>query len=136
MTIGLTHAAPFSKCLRASCRQLSHQVTPLVLELTVSHGNRPDTAHAADLARIECIAAGHRLIVHGAEIGRNRGARLAVRAESMELGMGPVAFRPPAEHGSCQQRLAPQGDETLRIEVARMDRPEPHAQSWSFFESV
>ena len=37
-----------------------------------------------------------------------------------------IAARFAAQNFLCQQRLAPQSDESLRVEIFWMQRPEPH----------
>jgi hypothetical protein len=50
-----------------------------------------------------------------------------MREKSRQLGVVSIAASLATQHGSCQQGLAPQCDQALRIEVARMDRPEARA---------
>jgi len=50
-----------------------------------------------------------------------------MREKSRELRMVSIASSLTAQHRSCQQRLAPQCNQALGIEVARMDSPETHA---------
>jgi hypothetical protein len=47
----------------------------------------------------------------------------------MKLRMMAIAFGLPAKDCARQQRLSPQGDKALRIEVFRMEGPESHGSS-------
>ncbi len=47
-------------------------------------------------------------------------------SESQELRMVPIAFGLASQHGPGEQRLAPEGDEALWIQVPGMNRPESH----------
>jgi len=49
--------------------------------------------------------------------------------EPMKLGMVAIAPGLAPKHSASQERFAPQGNETLRIEVLGMKGPESHADS-------
>src|SRR5690606_20613253 len=82
---------------------------------------------AADAAPVEAVAAGIGLVRHAAQIAADRGRRVGGGAEPLQLRMVRVAARRPGEHRLREQGFAPARGEALPIQVARMQRPEPHA---------
>jgi hypothetical protein len=47
-------------------------------------------------------------------------------AETLKLRVVPITFCPPAQNRLREQCLTPQGNQALRIKVARMDCPKAH----------
>jgi hypothetical protein len=98
-----------------------------VADLPGGHGKRRQgRRRRADLAPIEAIAAGVRLVADGAEIGVDEGERAPASVEPFELGVMPVAAGLPGEHGAGEEAFAPEGDESAGVEVSGMEGPESH----------
>ena len=67
--------------------------------------------------------------MHALEIDVDRSARSAAGAEALQLRMVTIADGLPTQNVLCEERLAPEGDQALRIEVLRVQRPEPQTFS-------
>ena len=106
--------------------QLLKQMMPLMLDLADRDGNRRLRSHTADLAAIERVAAGNCLCVNALQVGTDGRTRRGLRAKTLKLWMTSVTASVSAQHCLGQQRLSPQRDQALRIEVLRMQRPKPH----------
>lgn len=121
--------APLPKYGRTTQAQLAPQVLPFVGELTGIDGDQRRRAHRADFARVERVTSRLRFRQHAGEIGVDRRPRRRMRLKAKQLRMVPVADRFPAQYRSRQQRLAPQCNEALGIEIAGVKCPESHALS-------
>jgi hypothetical protein len=64
--------------------------------------------------------------VHRRQVRIDRQPRRGMRPEAFELRMLPVTTRFIAKHGTGEQSLAPQRDQSLPIQVPGMQRPQPH----------
>jgi hypothetical protein len=80
---------------------------------------------AAELCRAEAVGAALRFGKHDAQIGVDGRDGIRLRTEALELRMVAIAAGFAAQDGAREQRFAPDGDETLGVEIARMQRPEP-----------
>src|SRR5688572_7923965 len=106
--------------------KLFHQVPPFEIDLAAGHGNRRDIRYRPDLALIEGITAASRLGMDRGEIQIDRRAWCLVGTEAFELRVLPVALGLAAQHRFREQGFAPQGEQALAIEIARMQAPESH----------
>jgi len=97
-----------------------------MLDLAGRDENRHVDSHAADLAAVKGVATGHCFGMNALQVGTDRGARRRLRAKTLKLRMTPIAASVSAQHCPSQQRLSPQRDEALRIEVSRMQLPKSH----------
>lgn len=89
------------------------------------HGTH--TTHRPDLAPVKLVAAGRGLGMDGREICTDGCTGPRMFAKTLELRMAPIASCLTPQYGACEQRLAPQGYEALRVEIARMEGPQAHA---------
>jgi hypothetical protein len=76
---------------------------------------------SSDLGPAEAVRAMVRFRQHGEQIGVDRRDGIRVGAEALELRMVTVAARFAAQNGAR--------DQALRVEVARMQRPEARRAS-------
>jgi len=53
-----------------------------------------------------------------------------MRSEALQLRMVTIASCLPTQYRPCQQCFAPQRNQTLRIEVPRMNGPQSHVIEW------
>src|SRR5947208_7218916 len=97
---------------------------PLVGELALRHAYDGLDMAPPDLSPAEAVGAPVGFGQHGAEISVNRGYRIGVRAEALELRMMTVAARFAAQDRAREKAFTPQGDQPLSVEVARMQGPE------------
>src|SRR5580765_4549461 len=104
-------------------------MVPLVGELPPGHGDDGLAMASSDLGPAEAVRAMVRFREHGEQIGVDRRDGIRVGAEALELRMVTVAARFAAQNGAREQSLAPDGDQALRVEVARMQRPEARRAS-------
>ena len=104
---------------------------PLVEKLATGLGDFSGEPARADFRRVEPVAASRRLGVQRGEKARDRRLRIALRAESRKLWVVAVAARFPRENFLREERLAPRGDEPPRVEMLRVNRPEPHVRDAS-----
>jgi hypothetical protein len=79
-----------------------------------------------NLRGVEAVPAGARLVDDSREVALERGQGLGAGTEALELRVVAVAARLPAEHGSSQEPLAPQGDEASGVKEAGVEGPEAH----------
>lgn len=129
MALHLRRAQPLAVQWPAAPSELLHQMAPLERKLLARHRNGPHPARRADLAAIERVAATIRLGVYLRPIRIDGRSRKGVRAKPLELRMVPVAAGFAAQECLCEQRFAPKRDESLGIEVAWMQAPEPHGSA-------
>jgi hypothetical protein len=107
--------------------ELGEQVFPFVRDLTRRHRHGTMTALSVpDFGLVEREAANARLVDHARQVAIDRGDGVASLAKTFELRMMPVTARRAREHGAGEQPLPPKRHQSFRIEVTRMDRPEPH----------
>lgn len=100
---------------------------PLESRLAHRHGNRPRGCFTtADEAPIEPKSAPVGLVGESMQIPTQGAKRVNVLAKSIQLRMRPVPQCPPREDRLRQQGLAPAGGQTLPIQIARMQAPNPH----------
>src|SRR5690606_41678191 len=102
------------------------QQLPLRLELAPRDDYALYGAYRAYLGAVKTIAARQRLVMDGAQVGADRIAWIGVGAETLKLRVMAIAPGPATQHRPRKQRLAPQRDEPLRVEIAGMERPQPH----------
>ena len=99
---------------------------PFVHYLPARDADAADRRCGPYLPAIKCIAAPLRLGMNSSEICIDGGTGRCVSAEALKLRVMPVAFCPPAQNGLREQRLAPQGNQALCIQIAGMNRPKTH----------
>ena len=59
-------------------------------------------------------------------VGAEGAVRIGMGAEAFELRVIPVSLCGAAEHLLREKRFSPQGDESFRVQVARVEGPETH----------
>lgn len=106
--------------------ELAEQVRPLEGELTPRGRQLLRRARPAQLAAIEAITALQRFRMNGREVGVDGGDGIPGIAKPLQLRVHLVTPGSTAEHGSGQERFTPEGDESSRVEVFRVQGPEPH----------
>ena len=79
---------------------------------------------AGEFGAIEVIAACERFLVNVREVGIDRGAARGTLPKPVELRMTPIADRVPTQYLAREQRLTPQRDQALGVQVLRVQRPE------------
>src|SRR3954451_8062117 len=99
---------------------------PFESELSVRHFDARCFIERGQLRPIEVVSARFRFIDHMVEVDGNRSRTIA---KAFELRMLAVAARLAGKHGLREQSFAPERDQTFRVEVLRMNRPEAHAFS-------
>ena len=118
--------APLLVQRRTADRQFLKQMKPFMVDLAGGDEDGRLDSHAADLAAVEGIAAGDCLGMNALQVCTDYGTWRRLRAKAPKLWMTSIAASVPAQHRLSQQRLSPQRDEALGIEVLRMQRPKPH----------
>jgi hypothetical protein len=111
---------------RTSAPQLFQKPTPFVLQLTIGGENALDGDFAAKLGVIELVAARQCLCPNHGEVMIDGGARSRAQPEPLQLRMPPVALGMTAKDFAREQRFSPKRDETLRIEILGVKRPQSH----------
>ena len=111
---------------RTSEAQLFQKPTPFVLQLAVSGENALDRNFAAKFGVIELVAARQCLCANRGEVTVDGGARSRAQPESLQLRMLPVAIGTAAKDFAGEQRFSPKGDQTLRIGIFGVKRPQSH----------
>ena len=108
---------PLGEQQRATSSQLLLQVQPLMGELPGTDRNGINGSDRSDFGPIEGVTPKSCLRVDRGQIRVDSQAWLGVRYEALQLGMTRVATSFAPQHSLGQQRLAPQRNQTLRIEV-------------------
>src|SRR5690606_35385534 len=111
---------------RVAHRELPEQMLPLVLKLPVRDGNGFDGACRAHLGAVKRVAAQQGFVMNSAQVRVDGISRRGVGSESLKLRMTAIALSLASKHRSSKQRLTPESDKPLRIEITRMNRPQPH----------
>ena len=114
------------KKARTTYGQLTEQVVPFVSELAESHDNELDRAHGPDLAPVKAISAQAGLGMKSCEIGIDRQPGGRVCAKALKLGMMRVPTRSTPQHCLGQQGFPPDSDQSLRVKMPGVQRPETH----------
>src|SRR5687767_8202593 len=114
------------KKARTTYEQLTEQMIPFESELTKSHDNRLDRAHGPDLAPVKAISAQACLGMKSCEIGIDRQPGGRVCAKALKLGMMRVPTRSTSQHCFGQQGFPPDSDQSLRVKMPGVQRPETH----------
>jgi hypothetical protein len=127
MGLGGRYAAPSALQRGRTDAKLGKRMRPLLLKLPGAYEQGQALAHRSDLRLIERVAAPRSFGVERGKIGIDGGQRRRLRSESRKLRMAAVAAGLPAQHGLREERLTPQGDEALRVEILRVQRPQSHA---------
>lgn len=114
-------ALPFAPVLvdfRGAVRQFAQQVLPFVGEL--AGGDRDDGGRGSgiDFRGVEGVAACPRFGGDGGEIGVDRPLGSGVAFEPLQLRVVPVAAGGAMQYGAGEQAFAPEGEQTLAVEVA------------------
>lgn len=104
-------------------------MSPFVRDLPGRDAYLADFARAAGLAAVKIITTPRCLGMNFGEIRIDGGAGRCMSAEAFELRVVPISPCAPAQHGLRKQRLTPQGNQALRIEVTGVEGPETQAQA-------
>lgn len=126
---------------RSTFGKLPGEQAPLVAEL--SHGHleeapalvvihQPRRTPWIDAVLVECVAPAPRLRQHDLQIASNGGAGIRDGKKTLELRVMSVASRPAGDDGLSEKCLAPESDNSLWIEVTRVQAPQSHARIVSF----
>jgi hypothetical protein len=110
----------------AANAQLGEEVGALVRELPRGRQDPDARSRRRDLRAIERVAAPLGFPQYRVEISVDGCARRGMRTEALELGVLPIAARASAKHRLREQSLPPERDQAARVEMARVQRPEPH----------
>ena len=114
---------------RAAPLQFAQQPAPFVLQLAVG---RADALHASGSAKfraIECVTSSTGLVVDESKVTVHGSARCRTGPEPRELRMLAISDGASAKHLAGEQRLAPEGDQSLCVEIPGMKRPQAHRVS-------
>ena len=106
--------------------ELGAQVPEFIAQL-IAGNLQPRTALVADNApAIEAVTTPLGFIGYGGKVSSNGRQRIACFAEALELWVMAIAVCLAAQHLLRQQALAPQGNKTFGIEIARVQAPQAH----------
>jgi len=112
---------------RTPSAQLAEQPAPFVLQLSLGDENALSGPLAAKLGSIECIASSMSFGVDQREVTIDSGLWGSARLKPHQLRMSAITTGAPAQHLAREQRLAPERDEPLRIQIPGMKRPKSHS---------
>src|SRR5688572_2840208 len=97
---------------------------PLEFELPPRRHDTLAVAHRSDLRSIEGITTSIGFGVDDGQIPADCAARGGVLLKSQELRMVTIAARRTTQDRAREQRLTPERNQALRIEMRRMERPD------------
>lgn len=112
---------------RCAKHHLGTQVRQLELELAARNAEATAVPDRADARAVEVVATQFGFRSDRGEIMVDRGKRGGVGAETVQLRVVAVAAGLPAQHCPRKEALAPDCDETLTVEIRRMNAPQSHA---------
>ena len=114
--------------------ELSKEVLPLVHELAGRHGpHSVPTPSIRDLRDIEPIPTDAGLVENTGEVAVHRGHWIAPSEKAFELRVMAVPLGETGQHGPGKQALTPKRHKPPRVEVTRMDGPQPHGAKPTYF---
>jgi len=111
---------------RVTGSQLALEVAPFVVELSAGLADPAAAGRATELRTIERITPPSPFLVQLAKKRIDARERAPMRTKPDQLRMIAVTAGPAAEDGTGEERLAPGRNKTARVEIPRMQRPEPH----------
>ena len=114
-----------------SCSKLAQKMPPFVPDLPSSRAHQDTLADRPNPTSVERIPASGCLRRNAAQVGVDGRARSRMCPESSQLRVMAVAPRLAAQHRARKQRLAPQGNQPLRIEILGMQGPQAHRRQAS-----
>lgn len=117
---------PLAIVSRVAHRELPKQTLPLILELPPCYSNGFYGANGAHFGVVKSVAARRGFSVDGAQVCADCVTRRCVAPEPLELRVMAIPIGRTPKYRSSKQRLSPEGDKPLRIEIAGMNRPQPH----------
>ena len=117
-------AQPF----RVALPQLSFQVPPFVKQLAARFLDSPAGSPTPDFPSIKFVFAFHGFVVDGFQVGRQSRRWIFRFRKAEKLRMMFVTARRAAKNLLRQQRLAPERDQSARVEIFRVERPESHGK--------
>ncbi len=79
-----------------------------------------------DFRFVELIAATRGFVGHSAEVGGNQSEWFSVLPKPRQLRMTCVSSRLAGDDFLSEQTLPPQGDQSLGVEILRVNSPETH----------
>jgi hypothetical protein len=106
--------------------ELLLQMPNLEQHLPAGTGNLLDYVKIHYFGCIERIAAAHRFFQDRIEIEGNSRDRFGMGTKTFKLRMIPVARCFSLNNFLCEESFPPEGNQTLRIEISGMERPESH----------
>jgi len=108
--------------------ELSKQVLPFMLQLSLRYGNWRYGAYRADPGAVKGVTAPCCFGVHGTQIRRDRIAWRGMSLKASKLRVMAVTLGHSPQYGPGQKRFSPECNQTLRIQVPRVQGPQSH---WS-----
>lgn len=121
-----SHSRERRRARRIAPTKLRQQMTTLPVDLRARDLPALVRSGAGDPAGVERVAAPDRLHTDDPQVRRDTGHGRSRAPKAIELRVTRVAFRAAAQDGLGQERLAPERDEPARVQVLRMEAPEPH----------
>ena len=116
--------------LRVPRLQFVREVRPLVQQLAARFADSDrERRRVDDAGCIERVASGCRLLMNGEQVRSNARTWFCKCTKPRELRMVRVATSATAENGLSEERFPPDRHQPRRVEVFRMERPEPHSGS-------
>jgi len=103
---------------------------PLIGYLPGCSRNRVDRTQRANFPFVKGVATRHCLGMYRSKVCIDGTTRCIVRPKAVELRMIPIPLCLPSQYRTSQQCFAPQRNQSLRVKVFRMDRPESHIRRW------
>ena len=104
--------------------QLVQEPPPLVLQLSVGCAEAVNGPEPTEFRAIEVVTPEARLFIHERKVTVDGCARRRAGSKSRQLRVVAISRGSSAKHFAREQRLAPERDESLRVEVPGMQRPE------------
>jgi hypothetical protein len=126
MALWRAERPPLAIVRRATHGELPKQMLPLILQLPPCYRNGFDGAYRADLGAVKSVAARGGFNVDGTQVCADGITRRCVGPEPIELRVMAIAYGRAPKYRSSKERLTPEGNKPLRVEIARVNRPQPH----------
>ena len=120
------YCAQLARAVRATGPEFSHQMPPLELELARRFREPAHGAGPTQLAPIEPISTSAGLGMDAGEVTVQASHGIGQGPKPEQLRVTVIAPGRSLKHRPGEQRLAPEGDQPLHVEILGVNRPQSH----------
>jgi hypothetical protein len=112
---------------RVALIEFCHQMPPLELDLTAGNRQVAGGAIRGNPFGRESESSPDRILMNETQVFGNESDRRPLLAKPSQLRVMDIAARAAAEYRLRKKRFTPQGNQTTRVEITRVQAPESHS---------